>query len=159
LRQELLESLGWRIIRIWSTDWIRNPQPQVERILKAFQAALAAAEAQSTVSAPPAPTDVIEPNLSPVAVSHEELTRSTREYSTIDDVPTSIVQQSLHQGLKEFGAMEMDDLMQHVARSLGFLRLGAKIYERLNRNLMELERVGTIQITENRVALVDAANR
>ena len=31
IRQEVLEKLGWRgrLIRIWSTDWIRNPAPQL----------------------------------------------------------------------------------------------------------------------------------
>jgi very-short-patch-repair endonuclease len=158
LRQELLESLGWRIIRIWSTDWIRNPQPQVERVLKAFQDALAVAETQSTVPAPPAPTEVVEPTAMPVTVPRDELPSSFRQYSTIDDVPVLTVQQALHQGLTEFGRMEVDDLLLHAARSLGFSRRGAKIYDRLHRNLMELQRAGSIRIIENRVTLVDPAN-
>lgn len=32
LRQEVLEGLGWRILRIWSPDWLSNPQAQVERV-------------------------------------------------------------------------------------------------------------------------------
>ncbi|MCA9732207.1 DUF3320 domain-containing protein [candidate division KSB1 bacterium] len=39
LRQEILEGLGWRIHRIWSTDWYRNPQLETERTLKAIQQA------------------------------------------------------------------------------------------------------------------------
>ena len=35
LRQEVLERLGWRIHRVWSTDWNRNPKREVERILNA----------------------------------------------------------------------------------------------------------------------------
>lgn len=34
LRQQVLEALGWRIIRIWSTDWVRNPGRQVARVLE-----------------------------------------------------------------------------------------------------------------------------
>ena len=34
LRQEILESLGWEIYRIWSTDWFKNPGPIVESIVK-----------------------------------------------------------------------------------------------------------------------------
>jgi very-short-patch-repair endonuclease len=36
IRQEILESLGWRhrIWRIWSTDWFRNPLAETERLLK-----------------------------------------------------------------------------------------------------------------------------
>ncbi|MCR1785488.1 DUF4011 domain-containing protein [Nocardioides carbamazepini] len=44
LRQEHLERLGWRFHRIWSTDWFRNPQAEVERVLQAFNAAVEAAD-------------------------------------------------------------------------------------------------------------------
>lgn len=32
LRQEVLEGLGWRIFRIWSPDWLRDPSHVVSRI-------------------------------------------------------------------------------------------------------------------------------
>jgi very-short-patch-repair endonuclease len=35
LRQEVLERLGWRIHHVWSTDWIRNPKQETERVLQA----------------------------------------------------------------------------------------------------------------------------
>lgn len=34
LRQEILESLGWRIRRIWSTDWFHNPRGALAGILQ-----------------------------------------------------------------------------------------------------------------------------
>jgi hypothetical protein len=34
LRQDILEGLGWKIRRIWSTDWFKNPQAQLQPILK-----------------------------------------------------------------------------------------------------------------------------
>lgn len=33
LRQEVLESLGWKIYRIWSTDWFKNPQKQLDKLI------------------------------------------------------------------------------------------------------------------------------
>ena len=33
LRQEVLEGLGWQIRRIWSTDWFRNSDAQLQPIL------------------------------------------------------------------------------------------------------------------------------
>ena len=33
LRQEVLEKLGWKIYRIWSTDWFKNPQKQLEKLI------------------------------------------------------------------------------------------------------------------------------
>lgn len=32
LRQEILEGLGWRFHRIWSTDWFNNPRQEAERL-------------------------------------------------------------------------------------------------------------------------------
>ena len=32
LRQEKLEDLGWRIHRIWSTEWMKNPDHELQRV-------------------------------------------------------------------------------------------------------------------------------
>ena len=34
LRQKILEGLGWRVRRIWSTDWFNNPEGQLAPIIK-----------------------------------------------------------------------------------------------------------------------------
>jgi very-short-patch-repair endonuclease len=39
LRQEVLERLGWRIHRIWSTDWFRNPERELRRLVEAIEEA------------------------------------------------------------------------------------------------------------------------
>ena len=39
LRQQVLEGLGWTIHRIWSTDWFRNPQQELERVGMAVRSA------------------------------------------------------------------------------------------------------------------------
>ena len=37
VRQAVLENLGWNILRIWSTDWFRNPAAVVERLNAALE--------------------------------------------------------------------------------------------------------------------------
>ena len=34
LRQSILERLGWRILRIWSTDWFKNPHAELRPIIR-----------------------------------------------------------------------------------------------------------------------------
>ena len=34
LRQSILERLGWNISRIWSTDWFKNPQAEIQPIIR-----------------------------------------------------------------------------------------------------------------------------
>lgn len=44
LRQEALERLGWNLIRVWSTDWFRDPAAQARRISTAIERATAATD-------------------------------------------------------------------------------------------------------------------
>lgn len=39
LRQQILEQLGWRIYRVWSTDWYRNRKETVQKLLLAVDSA------------------------------------------------------------------------------------------------------------------------
>ena len=39
LRQDILETHGWSIHRIWSTDWFQRPQAELDRLLNAIAAA------------------------------------------------------------------------------------------------------------------------
>ena len=39
LRQQVLEGLGWRLHRIWSVDWYRDPQHELDRALAAIESA------------------------------------------------------------------------------------------------------------------------
>lgn len=38
LRQEILERLGWKILRVWSTDWFRDPRGELARLVKRVDA-------------------------------------------------------------------------------------------------------------------------
>ena len=40
LRQQVLERMGWKIIRVWSTDWLKNPYESKMRLKKIISQAL-----------------------------------------------------------------------------------------------------------------------
>ncbi len=40
LRQDVLENMGWKIYRIWSTDWIKDPITEGERLTTAIKDAI-----------------------------------------------------------------------------------------------------------------------
>ena len=44
LRQAILEDLGWRFHRIWSTDWFRRPQHELSRLIRRIEELLRADE-------------------------------------------------------------------------------------------------------------------
>ncbi len=49
LRQEILESKGWRIERIWSTDWFENPEATIAPIVDKLKQLVQSAEKKSIV--------------------------------------------------------------------------------------------------------------
>lgn len=44
LREQILEGLGWRVVRIWSTDWFHNPDLQIQRVVNRIHEAQAEKE-------------------------------------------------------------------------------------------------------------------
>jgi len=61
LRQEVLEGLGWRLHRIWSTDWFNNPQREAERIRAAVLARLEELKKREFEYAAPAKSSAPQP--------------------------------------------------------------------------------------------------
>ena len=41
LRQDVLENMGWTIYRVWSTDWIKDPITEGEKLVRAIENAIA----------------------------------------------------------------------------------------------------------------------
>jgi len=79
LRQATLEALGWRILRVWSTDWWMDAESATNRLDQQLHAELAdttrrSAEAQETKSAEISTPDVAlteEPGSSPTELTRE----------------------------------------------------------------------------------------
>jgi len=55
LRQEILEGLGWRFHRIWSTDWFHRREAEVARLRNALEAARDAPHVPKSDTTPPSP--------------------------------------------------------------------------------------------------------
>ena len=68
LRQEVLENMGWTMERVWSTDWFRDPERELSRLVERINVhiddAQARREERERRSQPllPAPDAVVEPD-------------------------------------------------------------------------------------------------
>ena len=78
LRQEILEGLGWEIHRVWSTDWIRNPEREFKRLTDRIEYLLARpAEEAPVVRAP-----VVVNRTPPVALPNPASSRTAVDVGT-----------------------------------------------------------------------------
>lgn len=49
-RQAVLEGLGWRVVRIWSTDWCANPELETQKLLEQLRQRLTETGTQTRVT-------------------------------------------------------------------------------------------------------------
>ncbi|HXG10904.1 MAG TPA: DUF4011 domain-containing protein [Gemmataceae bacterium] len=142
LRQEVLESLGWRICRIWSTDWLRDREGQVRRVLAALaKARQEAAHPSPAAPAPPAPCPRAE---APGEPQEPAVPAAVPSYRSIDDVPGDALRAAVLDVLRSCGNTGDEDLVKAVRAQLGFERTGPRIRERIETVIHELLRAGTI---------------
>src|SRR6202012_5736351 len=72
LRQDVLERLGWRFHRIWSTDWFYNRRAEIERLRAALDEAHESAQygvrIEGANKARPVSVEPVEMPLEPIEV-------------------------------------------------------------------------------------------
>jgi hypothetical protein len=157
----VLESLGWRICRIWSTDWLRDRRGQLRRLMTALEQAqregLSPRREATTVpslmqSQEALPTDELSPPTSPLPLP------ARLGYESIEEVPDSDLHEAILEALRTYGATAAEDLFQAVARQLGFRRTGRRIQERIEEAIEKLARAGKIcYAADQRLQLVGNA--
>lgn len=132
LRQEALEGLGWTFCRIWSTDWVRNPDRQIDRVLVAYNEALASSDSLSAGSSHNSNEESSnEDPEEPVLLKLNRRSSQRTTYASIDVVPEDVIQEAVVEILRQCGRTTGDDLIKAVARQLGFQRTGHKIQKRI----------------------------
>ena len=145
IRQEVLEELGWRgrLIRIWSTDWIRNPAHQIERTASAFREALLL----------PATSPQEVPEVSPPSPEAEPILRirdfrdaePTQRFTNIEEVPDGEITRVLLRLAVTFGVTPREDLIKSTAHELGFERTGKRISAQIESVIQSLVQQGRLR--------------
>lgn len=138
LRQHVLETLGWRILRIWSTDWWSNPAREAERLHAELRAALDRARQARDIR------DRNEPATAKPADAPAEVPRSVQAAVTdagphgrpdagrfYDEDYRAELGAIVAAALMADGPVREDRLVQTVARLHGFQRAGREIRERV----------------------------
>ena len=136
LRQQNLESRGWRFVRIWSTDWFERREEEIARIAEIYREALAGDQ-----PAPPATTN--EDDGFEVGVPGgfgKRLGRApSGKVQSIDDLSDRKLQETVR-WIQSDGRLRTDDqIMESACEQLGFTRKGSRIVARLQMAIDEIK--------------------
>lgn len=159
LRQQVLERLGWRIVRVWSTDWFKDSGAQVQRLLEYIETARQQAR---TKSIPDRGNDPLpRPNLSVESETSQGvlLVRSEpvsfapyQRYSGPPRSSEGVMQtfwSDLHSAIIDVveteGPLHWTDLASRVASLFGDQRVGSRINARLEAAGEQVLRKGRIR--------------
>ena len=152
LRQEVLESLGWRFHRIWSTDWFRNPGKETERAVAIIEAARKAAEMCQpvTISAPEAaqPTMARATQASPKTAYQVEPYRKARlpslliSHQDLHTIDSSRLAHEIKAVVDVEAPVHEADVTRRLIESYGLSRAGNRIAAKVSEALKAGTRAG-----------------
>ena len=149
LRQAVLEGLGWRLVRVWSTDWVRDRAGQVNRVLAALEVAK---KSPAVPAKPPAAIEPLAASPAPLLPQKKGPKVAEPEFDSIEKVSETDLNASIEAVLVEFGSMPAEDLISAASKRLGFKRVGPKIRDRIATAINALLGTGKLSMTdENRV--------
>ncbi|MGD9758735.1 MAG: DUF3320 domain-containing protein [Comamonas sp.] len=148
LRQSVLESQGWTLLRIWGCDWFRQPRAQTERVLAAVEAARQRKQAEPVQPAmathqSQTATEVIERAARSDAESAETESATGPDDSLYQEarfaVPagelhnqsTAKLAQLMHQAVELEGPIHFDELVTRMRTLWGLQRAGSRVRDAL----------------------------
>lgn len=134
LRQQQLQALGWKVYRIWSTDWFHHRSEELERVVSEVHRVLASDDgpleplrSRPASVAPPASATPAPRGVKPWVPSDPK----------IDSVPPQMIR-SLIRWVEADGVLRTDEeLITEVAKEMGFKRMGNRIRDTIASFVLE----------------------
>lgn len=138
LRQNVLENMGWKFHRIWSTDWFRTPKRQIELLKTAIEEAIKQSQPESELS------DFQEIKKKQNAISRTQVEQTQPEqikYKVIDEIPglnylddilvipKYILADYIKSIISYEGAMHIKDVAKRITEAVGVGRMGSRILD------------------------------
>lgn len=160
LRQDVLEHLGWRFHRIWSTDWFYNRRVEIERLRVALFEARERAEHGLKVSgannghAAPTPVEEDTAPLEPPPVVERVMPAYRRAEFKIrspyepHEAPISVLADLVAKIVDAEGPIHVEEIARRVASAFGREKAGSRILAATERALGRAQTVNRELRTE-----------
>lgn len=141
LRQGVLESLGWRFHRIWSTDWFRNPQKELSHAIDAIENAKEAARLR--MPTPPISDSGKPAEITRASAQDMESMRATvnyrkvelpkwRSFQQLHEAPHGDLLQMIKVVVKTEAPVHEADITKRLLKAFGISRAGSRITDKVS---------------------------
>lgn len=160
LRQEVLEGLGWRIHRIWSTDWFYRREREIEKLLAAVEEARSFQVEEDALAGPsmPEPDDPPAPAVTEIPraeVKAQDVTFQAEPYRIakvrvrydypLHKAPPRTVATWVTKVVQVESPIHLDELTRRIVEASAASRTGRRIREAILNGVRHAERVGKVR--------------
>lgn len=175
LRQSVLESHGWTIHRVWSTDWFHRPNEQLEQIIARIEEAKAEHAGEPHERASRAvPVDIFSierddvTEMGLVRVDGEEgdppqnlyveavLNRPAHRTDDLHETPTGILTALLVEAVGIERPVHIDEVIERIRSAWGLKRAGGRIQQAIEDAADVALKTGRIERSGSFLAIPDA---
>jgi len=164
LRQQVLEGLGWRIHRIWSTDWFRDPEREIRRVLEQVEAAKSNEPTPEDTSSTPQ-TDKRELKREK-AEEDEHQPVSTRPYECatvqlntqgldLHKIDTFTMARAVVQVVRSESPVHFNEVTRRIIEAVGVKQVGKRIREAVLQGARFAEQRQQVKIVKDFLWLAD----
>ena len=154
LRQQVLEQMGWRIHRIWSTSWFRDPAREIAAVMDAYERAIRrdgataveAARTGESAGRPANPLFLARAGLPSGVVEWPDAPTFRRNGRTLADTSPRQLAEDARRILSEAGPLHKEDLFQLLRKAYGQGSLGRRMRSACESALASLRAHADIRI-------------
>lgn len=162
-RQEILEGLGWRFHRIWSTDWFHNRNVEIDRLKSALVDAVGKVDQLGSIKGanlhrPPQPESdhpifteqPIELKApTPTVPAYRRSNFSVRSPLEPHEVQVQQLGGFVASIVEDEGPIHTDEVARRLATGFGKARAGSRIQSAVEQALRHVSRSGRIKSAKN----------
>jgi very-short-patch-repair endonuclease/DNA polymerase III delta prime subunit len=156
LRQQVLEAIGWRIYRVWSTDWFRNPDRELKRLVDAIEGA------KEMRIADKEPDEEVQETV-PAVIEREDIPEEDTDIPLyqLAKVPSTIASEEIHEHsekqlaiwieeiVKVESPVHFDEVARRMIEAAGVARVGTRIKDSLQQAIKYAENNRWIKVSED----------
>lgn len=150
VQREILRRLGWNLCRVWTMDWIENPQGVLQNIESALATAARPQPARVTRQETPLPPpEAAAPRVS----TQTEPVKSRPKRDNPADIPVSEIAIVLKEHLEQQISLPEDELLRLAARTFGYARLGSNVEAAMRKGLVQAQAAKIMRCEDGRVII------
>ena len=142
LRDQHLESLGWKLHHIWSTDWDRNEERELRRVVEAIDQAKSAQPVDQPIdSQARSGIERVGDLRSTAGLSAQpyELAQPTvdTDWYDLHEIPTHYLRSPIEEVVRVEGPVHVSDVRRRLADAANVKRIGHRIKRNLDKAIGE----------------------